>query len=127
AVDPDHQLALRILGLALTDRFESFSGALFGEAQAVFGRLRDPYEHAFYAGLVYERQGEGRDGAGPPGARLLRGARLRAAGEGAARRAPPRGLDPGAVRPGADALRRGREAPAPRGRQPPPRPDKRGG
>ena len=56
AVDPDHQLALRILGLALTDRFESFSGALFGEAQAVFGRLRDPYEHAFYAGLVYERQ-----------------------------------------------------------------------
>ena len=56
AVDPDHQLALRILGLALTDRFESFSGALFGEAQAVFARLRDPYERAFYAGLVYERQ-----------------------------------------------------------------------
>ena len=56
AIEPDHQLALRILGLALTDRFESFSGALFGEAQAAFARLRDPYERAFYAGLVCERQ-----------------------------------------------------------------------
>jgi tetratricopeptide (TPR) repeat protein len=56
AVDPDNQLAFRILGLALTDRFESFSGALFGEAQAVFARLHDPYERAFYAGLVCERQ-----------------------------------------------------------------------
>jgi hypothetical protein len=56
AIDPDHQLALRTLGLTLSDRFESFSGALFGEAQAVFARLRDPYERAFYEGLVCERQ-----------------------------------------------------------------------
>jgi tetratricopeptide (TPR) repeat protein len=70
AVDPDHQLALRILGLALTDRFESFSGALFGEAQAVFGRLRDPYEHAFYAGLVYERQAKAQLAAHLPAASI---------------------------------------------------------
>jgi len=56
ALDADHQLALRTLGLALTDRFESFSGALFGEAQKTFARLRDPYERAFYEGLVCERQ-----------------------------------------------------------------------
>lgn len=56
AIEPDHQLALRTLGLALTDRFEPFSGALFGEAQAAFARLRDPYERAFYGGLVCERQ-----------------------------------------------------------------------
>ena len=56
AIDPSHQLALRTLGLALTDRFESFSGALFGEAQQTFARLRDPYEREFYAGLVCERQ-----------------------------------------------------------------------
>ena len=33
AIDPDHQLALRILGLALSDRFEGMSGELFREAQ----------------------------------------------------------------------------------------------
>jgi tetratricopeptide (TPR) repeat protein len=56
AVDPDHQLALRILGLALTDQFRGQAGAHFTEAQTVFGRLRDPYERAFYAGLALERQ-----------------------------------------------------------------------
>ena len=56
AIHPGHQLALRILGLALTDRFEGMSGALFGEAQEVFARLEDPYERAFYEGLACERQ-----------------------------------------------------------------------
>ena len=65
-VDPDHQLALRILGLALTDRFESFSGALFGEARSVFARLRDPFERAFYAGLVHERQAKAQGAAHLP-------------------------------------------------------------
>lgn len=55
AVDPDNQLALRILGLALTDRFDS-SGARVLEVQQLFARLRDPYERAFYGGIVCERQ-----------------------------------------------------------------------
>jgi hypothetical protein len=55
-IEPEHQLALRILGLAITDRFEPWSGERFAEAQAVFGRLRDPYERAFYGGLACERQ-----------------------------------------------------------------------
>ena len=54
-LDPEHQLALRILGLALTDQFDA-SGTRVLEAQQVFGRLRDPYERAFYRGLVCERQ-----------------------------------------------------------------------
>ena len=55
AIEPDHQLALRILGLALTDRFEPFSGGLFREAQQAFASLRDPYERAYYGGLACER------------------------------------------------------------------------
>ena len=55
AVEPDHQLALRILGLALTDQFDP-SGTRVLEAKQLFARLRDPYEHAFYRGLVCERQ-----------------------------------------------------------------------
>lgn len=54
-VDPDHQLALRILGLALTDQFGPSTGALFAEAERIFAQLRDPYERAFYGGLGCER------------------------------------------------------------------------
>ncbi len=56
AVNPEDQLALRILGLALTDQFGPSTGALFAEAQQLFGRLRDAYERAYYGGLVCERQ-----------------------------------------------------------------------
>ena len=56
AIDPEHQLALRILGLAVTDQFGPSTGARFAEAQQAFGRLRDPYERAFYGGLAHERQ-----------------------------------------------------------------------
>jgi tetratricopeptide (TPR) repeat protein len=55
AVDPDNQLALRVLGLAVTDQFD-VSGARVLEAQEIFGRLRDPYERAFYTGLTWERR-----------------------------------------------------------------------
>src|ERR1700687_4664808 len=58
AIDAENQLALRILGLALTDQFGPPSGALFAEAERVFGRLRDSYERAFYAGLACERQAQ---------------------------------------------------------------------
>jgi tetratricopeptide (TPR) repeat protein len=55
AVVPEHQLALRTLGLALTDQFRGAAGTRFAEAQAVFGKLRDAYERAFYTGLAHER------------------------------------------------------------------------
>jgi len=66
ALDSEHQLALRTLGLALTDQFEPSSGARFAEAQAVFGRLQDPYERAFYGGLACERQAKAQLGAHLP-------------------------------------------------------------
>jgi tetratricopeptide (TPR) repeat protein len=56
AVQSDHQLGLRVLGLALTDQFEPSSGARFAEAQQVFARLTDPFERAFYDGIACERQ-----------------------------------------------------------------------
>jgi hypothetical protein len=56
AVDAASPLALRILGLALTDQFGPSTTARFAEAQEVFGRLADPYERAFYTGLACERQ-----------------------------------------------------------------------
>ena len=65
AVDPDNQLALRVLGLALTDQFDA-SGARVLEAQQVFARLADPYERAFYGGLACERQAKAQLAAGLP-------------------------------------------------------------
>ena len=65
AVDSDNQLALRILGLALTDQFEA-SGTRVLEAQKVFGRLRDPYERAFYSGLACERRAKAQLSTGLP-------------------------------------------------------------
>lgn len=66
AVEPEHQLALRILGLALTDQFTRASGARFLEAEQVFGRLRDAYERAYYEALGMERQAKAQLGAGVP-------------------------------------------------------------
>ncbi|HYV57209.1 MAG TPA: hypothetical protein VE911_06685 [Candidatus Nitrosopolaris sp.] len=66
AIDPDQQLALRILGLALSDQFGPSTGTRFAEAQQVFARLRDPYERAFYGGLAYERQAKAQLTAGIP-------------------------------------------------------------
>jgi hypothetical protein len=56
ALNADHQLALRTLGLALSDQFEPASGVHYGEAKKIFARLHDPYERSFYGGLADERQ-----------------------------------------------------------------------
>jgi tetratricopeptide (TPR) repeat protein len=56
AIDPDNQLALRILGLALTDQFGPSGGDLFSETERLFARLRDSYERAFYSGIACERR-----------------------------------------------------------------------
>jgi hypothetical protein len=65
AVDAENQLALRVLGLTLTDRFGA-TGARHTEAQEVFARLRDPYERAFYGGLACERQAKAQIAASIP-------------------------------------------------------------
>ncbi|HEX4512793.1 MAG TPA: tetratricopeptide repeat protein [Polyangiaceae bacterium] len=62
AVDAKHQIALRVLGLAITDRFDelgtSFFGGLFEEAMKVFGRLENEYERVYHEGVAWERLGK---------------------------------------------------------------------
>src|SRR5260370_24249756 len=55
AVDPDHQLALRMLGLAITDQFIAAASDRYLEVQSILQRLRDPYEQLYYTGLLHER------------------------------------------------------------------------
>ena len=56
AVDPNQQLALRMLGLALTDQFLGAVTDRNREAEEIFSRLTDSYERLYYTGLLYERR-----------------------------------------------------------------------
>jgi tetratricopeptide (TPR) repeat protein len=56
-VQPDHQIALRVLVLAMTDQFGTPRGAAdVKRARAFVTRLADEYERAYYTGLICERQ-----------------------------------------------------------------------
>jgi hypothetical protein len=66
AVDPQHQLALRLLGLALTDQFTGGAFDRVRETEETFQRLSDPYERRYYAGIVYERRAKAQFKAGQP-------------------------------------------------------------
>ncbi|MDP9146886.1 MAG: hypothetical protein M3N22_04460 [Acidobacteriota bacterium] len=55
-VVPDHQLARRLLGLAITDQFTGYAGDRYAEAAAIFDGLRDQYERSYYSGLLHERR-----------------------------------------------------------------------
>src|ERR1043166_8699229 len=54
--DPENQQALAILVLALTDRFGRGYTVGASQAQEIAGRLRDPYERAYYNGIICERR-----------------------------------------------------------------------
>jgi hypothetical protein len=56
AVEPEHQLALRLLGLAITDQFCGDASDRCGEVQALFHRLVESYERLYYTGLLHERR-----------------------------------------------------------------------
>ena len=56
AVDPEHQLAKRLLGLSITDQFLGTSSDRHGAVAEIFGTLRDPYERSYYTGLLHERR-----------------------------------------------------------------------
>src|SRR2546430_2268166 len=56
AVDPGHQLARRMLGLAITDQFIGAASDRYTEVQSIFQGLRDPYEQMYYTGLLHERR-----------------------------------------------------------------------
>jgi hypothetical protein len=66
-VDPDNRKALVMQILAITDQFEDFGGDV-GRALALLPRLRDPYEIAYYTGIVHERRAKAQLHRGGPGA-----------------------------------------------------------
>src|SRR5256884_5156889 len=58
AVEPDHQLALRLLGLAVTDQFCGDASDRSGEVETLFQRLAERYERLYYTGLLHERRAQ---------------------------------------------------------------------
>jgi hypothetical protein len=66
--DPDHQDALVMLLLALTDQFdlEAMSTAA-ADARRLVERLADPYARAYYRGIVHERRAKAQLRHGVPG------------------------------------------------------------
>jgi hypothetical protein len=65
-VEPQHQLALRLLGLSLTDQFDGGGSDRYREAEQIFGQLTDPYERLYYAGILSERRAKAQLNAGLP-------------------------------------------------------------
>ena len=55
-VEPENHEALVTLLLALTDQFAEDRPSAVMEALQVAERLGDPYEHAYYSGIVWERR-----------------------------------------------------------------------
>ena len=56
AVDPNHALGLRMLGLSMTDQFTGGAGDRYAEVEKMFQQLADPYERSYYTGLLCERR-----------------------------------------------------------------------
>jgi tetratricopeptide (TPR) repeat protein len=56
AVEPEHQLATRLLGLAITDQFSGDASDRHSEAEGLFQQLTDRYERLYYTGLLHERR-----------------------------------------------------------------------
>jgi tetratricopeptide (TPR) repeat protein len=66
AIEPHHQLALRTLGLALTDQFTGSSFDRDREVDKTFQQLTDRYEQLYYAGIAHERRAKSQLRAGQP-------------------------------------------------------------
>jgi tetratricopeptide (TPR) repeat protein len=56
AIEPKQQLALRYLGLSITDQFMGVVSDRCREAEETFQKLTDPYERFYYTGILYERR-----------------------------------------------------------------------
>jgi tetratricopeptide (TPR) repeat protein len=70
-IEPQRQLALRLLGLALTDQFAGGASDRYREAEQIFQQLSDPYERLYYAGILHERRAKAQFSAGVPPHTLL--------------------------------------------------------
>jgi hypothetical protein len=68
AADAGNQEALVTLLLALTDQFEDESVSALGEARRCLDQIHDPYERAYYDGIIWERRARARLRRGVPDA-----------------------------------------------------------
>src|SRR5438309_12030072 len=66
AAEPEHQLALRMLGLSITDQFSGDATDRYGEVETLFQGLVERYERLYYTGLLYERRAKAQMRAGRP-------------------------------------------------------------
>src|SRR5213595_3820833 len=71
ATQPGHQLALRVLGLAVTDQFTVDASDRYSDAEIAFQQLTDAYERLYYTGLLHERRAKAQLRAGRPPHTLL--------------------------------------------------------
>jgi hypothetical protein len=70
-IEPQHQLASRLLGLAMTDQFAGGASDRYREAELTFQQLSDPYERLYYSGILCERRAKAQLNAGQPPHMLL--------------------------------------------------------
>jgi tetratricopeptide (TPR) repeat protein len=66
AQDPQHQTALRLLGLSITDQFTGGMSDRYAEADRIFHSLTNDYERAYYTGILHERKAKAQLRAGRP-------------------------------------------------------------
>jgi len=66
AVEPNHQDAIRMLLLALTEQFGHKRGDVFEQAEQAATQLTSPYERTYYTGIVFERWGRSKLEEGVP-------------------------------------------------------------
>jgi hypothetical protein len=71
AAQPGHQHAVRTLLLARTDQFGDDVTGGVERARAALGQLTDPYERAYYAGIICERRAKAQLDQRAPGARFI--------------------------------------------------------
>ena len=64
AADSENQMALRLLGLSITDQFTGSPSDRFSEAENIFQSLKDEYKRSYYAGILHERQAKAQLEAG---------------------------------------------------------------
>jgi tetratricopeptide (TPR) repeat protein len=66
AIQPDNQLTLRMIGLAITDQFTGGVSDRYAEVEDFFRQLSDPYEQLYCLGLLYERRAKAQMRIGRP-------------------------------------------------------------
>ena len=70
-IEPDNQLAQRMLGLAITDQFTGEASDRYAEVERIFENLADPYERHYYLGLLSERRAKAQMRVGRPPEHLI--------------------------------------------------------